>query len=186
MFYQIAELLLRVVFGFVAAVCLLRMLMQYQGVPLSQRSGNPLGPFIFAVTDWLVLPLRRLVPAIGRLDTASLLAAFIVVLVEHVLLWLLRGAYAGIGLVAFVAFFDLIRLMITGLTGLLIVYAVLSWVQAESVLASLLARVVSPMLRPIRRVVPLVGGIDLSPLVFLLVLQIAGIVLDNVQRALMA
>lgn len=186
MLYQIAALLLQVVFGFLAVVCLLRLFMQYQGISLSARAGNPLGPFIFATTDWLVLPLRKFVPAMGRLDTASLVAAFVVVLVERLLLWLLQGADGSLGLMVLVAFFDLLRLVITCASALVIVYAVLSWVQANSPVAALLARLVAPMLRPIRAVVPLVGGVDLSPLVLLVLLQIAGIVLDTVQRALMA
>lgn len=186
MFYQIAELLLQVVFGFLAVVCLLRLFMQYQGVSLSARAGNPLGPFIFAATNWLVLPLRKLIPALGRLDTASLVAAFLLVLAERLLLWLLQGAYGSLGLMVLVAFFDLLRLGITCVTVLLIVYAVMSWVQADSPMVALLARLVAPMLRPLRRVVPLVGGVDLSPLVLLVLLQILGIVLDTVQRALMA
>ncbi len=186
MFYQIAELLLQVVFGFLAVVCLLRLLMQYQGVSLSPRAGNPLGPFIFAATNWLVMPLRRVLPAMGRVDTSSLVAAFLLVLVERLLLWLLQGSYGSLGLMVLVAVFDLLRLMISCLTGLVIVYAVLSWVQSDSPVAALVARIVAPMLRPIRRMVPLVGGIDLSPLVFLVVLQVIGIVLNTVQRALMA
>jgi YggT family protein len=68
---------------------------------------------------------------------------------------------------------------------LVIVYAVLSWVQAGSPLASLVGRLVVPWLSPIRRVVPLVGGIDLSPLVLLVLLQVADIVLGGVAASLL-
>jgi YggT family protein len=68
-----------------------------------------------------------------------------------------------------------------------IVYAVLSWVPTRSVIADVMERLVSPLLSPIRRIVPLVGGVDLSPLVLLILLQIAAIVLGNLQAsALMA
>ena len=185
MFYQIAALLLQVAFGLVAGICLLRLYMQYQRIAMSARSGNPLGPFIFALTDWLILPLRKVIPPIGRLDMASLVGAFVVLLVQYILLWLLAGGQGGLATIPVLALFGLARLALTGLSGLVIVYAVLSWVQADSVLAGMVARLVAPMLQPIRRVLPLVGGIDLSPLVLLVLLQVAGIVLESLLGAML-
>lgn len=185
MFYQIAALLLQVAFGLVAGICLLRLYMQYQRIAMSARSGNPLGPFIFALTDWLILPLRKVIPPMGRLDMASLVGAFVVLLVQYFLLWLLVGGQGGLATIPVLALFGLARLALTGLSGLVIVYAVLSWVQADSVLAGMVARLVAPMLQPIRRVLPLVGGIDLSPLVLLVLLQVAGIVLESLLGALL-
>ena len=70
---------------------------------------------------------------------------------------------------------------VTGLTGLVIVYAVLSWVQTASVMADVVERLCAPPLTPIRRLVPLVGGVDLSPLALLVLLQVAAIVLGHLQ-----
>jgi YggT family protein len=186
MLYQIVSLLLEVSAGLVTGVCLLRLYMQYQRIPLSTRSGNPLGKFIFALTDWLVLPLRRVVPSLGRWDMSSLLAAFLVQLAQFCVLWLLTGMGAGLASVVALAAFGLVRMAISGLTGLVIVYAILTWVQTQSAMADLLERLVMPVLIPIRRVVPLVGGVDLSPLVLLLILQIAAIVLGAVQAEALA
>ena len=74
--------------------------------------------------------------------------------------------------VVLLALSGVVRLALSGLSVLVIVYAVLSWVQTHSPMMGLLARLVSPLLQPIRRVVPLVGGIDLSPLVLLVLLQV--------------
>jgi YggT family protein len=185
MLYQIVSLLLEVAAGLIAGVCLLRLYMQYQRIPMSARSGNPMGKFIFALTDWLVLPLRKVVPAVGRWDMASLVAAFLVQLAQFCVLWLLTGMAASLLSVVVLAAFGLVRMVISGLTGLVIVYAILSWVQTQSYLADLLERLVMPVLIPIRRVVPLVGGIDLSPLVLLVLLQIAAIVLGSVQASVL-
>ncbi|MCF8210732.1 MAG: YggT family protein [Rhodoferax sp.] len=184
--YQIVSLLLEVAAGLVAGVCLLRLYMQHQRIPMSARSGNPLAKFIFAMTDWLVLPLRRVVPAAGRWDLASLVAAFLVQLAEFMILWLLAGMASSLLSVVVLAAFGLVRMALSGLTGLVIVYAILSWVQTQSMVADLLERLVMPVLTPIRRVVPLVGGFDLSPLVLLVLLQIAGIVLGSVQAGVLA
>jgi YggT family protein len=181
MLYQIVSLLLEVATGVLAGACLLRLYMQYQRIPMSTRSGNPLGRFIFALTDWLVLPLRRIVPSVGAWDLASLVAAFLVQLAQFGLLWLLSGAGAGVVSVVLVALFGVARAGISGLTGLVIVYAILSWVQTQSNLSDLLERLVHPVLAPVRRWVPLVGGVDLSPLVLLLLLQIAAMVLGALQ-----
>ena len=179
--YQITSLLLEVAAGLLAGTCLLRLYMQYQRIPLSSRSGNPLGKFIFAATDWLVLPLRRVIPAAGRWDLSSLVAAYLVQLVEFLILWAISGMGGNVLTVGVLAAFGVVRLAISGLTVLVIVYAILSWVQTQSMMADLLERLVMPVMAPIRRIVPLVGGIDLSPLVLLLLLQIAGIVLGSVQ-----
>ena len=163
MLYQIISLLLEVVAGVLGGACLLRLYMQYQRIPMSARSGNPLGHFVFALTDWLVLPLRRGVPALGRVDTSSFIAAYLIELVQ------------------ILAAFGLLRLAISGMTGIVIVYAVLSWVPTQSGMSDVIGRLCAPPLTPIRRVLPLVGGIDLSPLVLLLLLQIASIVLGHLQ-----
>ncbi len=181
MLYQIISLLLEVVTGVVGGSCLLRLYMQHQRIPMSARSGNPLGRFVFALTDWLVLPLRRVLPAVGAWDTASLVSAYLLQLAQFMLLWLLAGAADGLFAVPILAGFGLVRLAISGLTGLLIVYAVLSWVQTASVMADVVERLCAPPLTPIRRLVPLVGGVDLSPLVLLVLLQVAAIVLGHLQ-----
>jgi YggT family protein len=185
MLYQITSLLLEVAAGLIAGTCLLRLYMQYQRIPMSVRSGNPLAKFIFALTDWLVLPLRRVIPAVGRWDLASLVGAFLIQLAQFLILWALTGMGANLLSVVVLAGFGLVRMAISGMTGLVIIYAILSWVQTQSVAADFLERLVMPLLIPIRRVVPLVGGIDLSPLVLLLLLQIGAIVLGSVQAAVL-
>ena len=180
MFYQIISLLLEVATAVLAGACLLRLYMQYQRIAMSARSGNPLGGFVFALTNWLVLPLRRVLPAIGRLDTSSLVAAYLFELLQFGLLWLLSGVSGNLYAVPIQAFFGLLHLIISGLSGLVIVYAVLSWMPTKSVLSEVIERLCAPLLTPIRRLLPLVGGIDLSPLVLLLLLQIASILLLGV------
>lgn len=181
MINQIVSLLLEVVVGLLTGTCLLRLYMQQQRIPMSARSGNPMGPFIFALTDWLVLPLRRVFPAIGSWDTASLVAAFLLQLAEFSLVWVLAGGSGNLVSVLVLALFGVVRMTISGFTALVIVYSILSWVQTRSYLSDLLERLIAPVLTPIRRMVPLVGGVDLSPLVLLVLLQIAAIVLGEIQ-----
>ncbi len=181
MFYEILSFLLNVVAGLVTGACLLRFYMQLQRVPFS----NPVGRLVFALSDWLVLPLRRVLPAAGGIDWASLVGAFLVQLAQLLILWLLGGMGPGVVWLIWLAAFGVARVAVSGLMGLLIVYAVLSWVQARSLIGDVVARLCEPLLRPIRRVVPLLGGVDLSPLVALILLQVLTIVLGHIQGAVM-
>jgi YggT family protein len=183
MLFQIVSLLLEVAASVLGGACLLRLYMQQQRIPMSASSGNPLGRFIFVLTDWIVLPLRRVLPALGRWDLASLVAAWLIELAQFSVLWLLQGVAYSYVAVLVLACFGVLRMVIAGMTGLVIIYAVLSWVQARSAMADLIDRLVVPLLAPIRRFMPLLGGIDLSPLVLLVLLQIAGIVLGYLQGA---
>ena len=181
MLYQIVSFLLDVVAGLLGGACLLRIYMQWQRVPFN----NPVGRLVFALSDWMVLPLRRVVPPLGRWDGASLLAALLVVLSQYGILWLLLGMGDGWVGLPVRALFGLARMAIMGLIGLLIVYAVMSWVQAHSPISHVIARLCEPVLRPVRRIIPLVGGIDLSPLVLLVLLQVAQMVLGHLQAGVL-
>ena len=182
MLYQIASFLLDVVGGLLTGACLLRLYMQWQRVQFS----NPVGGLVFALTDWLIMPLRRVIPPVGRWDVSSLVAAMLVQLVQYALLTLLLGAGSAWAWLPWLALFGLLRVAVSGLIGLLIVYAVLSWIQGgRSPLADVIARLCEPVLRPFRRVIPLMGGFDLSPLVALVVLQVAMIVLGHLQASVM-
>ena len=152
--------------GLLTGACLLRLYMQLQRIPFA----NPVGQLVFALTDWLVMPLRRVIPPAGRWDLSSLVAALLLQAAQYLLLWLFFGGVVPVA-----------ALVLSGLTGLLIVYALLSWVQTRSPIAGVIERLSEPLLRPLRRVVPLVGGLDLAPLVALVLLQVAMIVLGHLQ-----
>ena len=179
MFLQIISFLLDVAAGLLGGACLLRLYMQHQRIPF----GNPVGRFVFALTDWIVLPLRKVLPGYKRWDFASLVAAYLFELAQFGILALMIGR--GGALVPVLALFGLVRLVISGVTGLVIVYAILSWVNADSPMTDVIDRLAAPLLRPFRRMIPLVGGFDLSPLALLILLQVLAIVVANLQDALL-
>jgi YggT family protein len=179
MAYEIISFLLEVAAGLLAGACLLRLYMQYQRIPF----GNPVGRFVFALTDWIVLPLRKVLPSVGKWDTASIVAALLVELARYFILWLLVGRLWPVAAIFIVAAFGVLRLALYSLMMLMIVYAVLSWVRADSPVADVVDRLCAPLLRPLRRRMPLVGGIDLSPLVFMVAVQVVLIVLGSMQQA---
>lgn len=181
MIYQMLSMVLDVIAGLVAGTCLLRLAMQAQRIPFNQ----PLGRFVFAMTDWIVLPLRKVIPPQSRWDLSSLAAAWLVKMLQYLLLWLLAGGHGQLGLLPLVSLVGLLQLWVSALSALVLVYALMSWVQPGSPMFYTTERLAQPWLAPVRRVVPLIGGVDLSALVLLLVLQLVGMVLAGLQASWM-
>ena len=138
---------------------------------------NPLTDFIVALTDWIVKPMRRIIPGVLKLDLASLIVAWIALACLALFAFVLRG-YASVlhplfwpGLFSF-AFVAGIKLSLYLLIGVLIVQAVLSWVSPHHPVAPFFEALTRPFLKHFRRFIPTVGGIDLSPLVLLVICQL--------------
>jgi len=186
MIFHILSLLINIFASLVAGAALLRAYLQYHYIPLSTRSGNPFAPLIFALTNWIVLPLRRIIPAVGRVDTSSVLASLMVIAFKTIA-YALMGIMSTLPLViAIDTGFEFFSLILSCLSSLLLAYVVLSWVQRNSPLFDLLSRMVIPILAPIRQRIKTLGGMDWSVLVVFLLLQIANIVLVDVHSSLIA
>ena len=181
MIVQMLSLVLDVIAGLVAGICLLRLAMQAQRIPFNQ----PLGQFVFAMTDWIVMPLRKVIPPWSRWDLSSLVAAWLIKALQFFLLWLVAGGRGQLGLLPLVSLVGVLQLVVSAVSALVLVYALLSWVQPGSYFFHLADRLVKPWLDPVRRWVPLIGGVDLAPLVLLLVLQLAGMLLAGLQASWM-
>jgi len=117
----------------------------------------------------------------GRLDTSSLAAAWLMKLSHVTAMWVLGGTQAAFVGVLIASLFGVLHWLVSGLSAIILLYAILSWVQPNSGSMMLLSRIVEPWLAPIRNAIPQPGGIDLSPLVLLVVLQIAGMLLAGLQ-----
>jgi YggT family protein len=136
---------------------------------------NQLSQAVIRMTNPLVLPLRRILPPIGKIDTASLVALIIVQIAATATLWLLRpfpGVFTPIQFIQ-VAALDLLLVVLHFYFFVLLLYVVLSWVApgTYSPGAALISSLCEPLLRPIRRVIPPFGGIDLSALFLMIGLQ---------------
>jgi YggT family protein len=182
MLYQIVYFLLDVAIGLVVGACLLRVYMQYQRVPFD----NPIGHMVFALSNWIVLPVRRVMRPTGRLDLPVLLIAYVLTLCKYLFAWLVVGAGWNAAMPLVMAAFDLLRTTVYGFMGLMLVYVVLSWVQVRPGMGYVVERLCEPPLRPLRRVVPLLNGLDLSPLVLMVALQVVLMVLDRLQALALA
>jgi len=142
---------------------------------------NPIGEAVLKVTDPLVLPLRRLFKPVGRIDVAAVVALVLVQLLATVLLLGLGGVGAlALPVVVLHALRSLLDLTLQFFTVCLLIYVVLSWVAPDlrNPAVQLLGRVCEPVLRPVRRLLPPLGGLDLSPLLVLIALQALRITLN--------
>jgi YggT family protein len=179
MVFQLVSLVLDVVAGLVAGTCLLRFLMQWQRISFHQ----PLGRFVFSMTDWLILPLRKVIPAWSSWDLSSLVGAWLIVMLQHLLLWLLSGGHGPVALLPWIGLIGLAQLVISALSALVLVLAIMSWVNPSSPMYGITVRLCDPFLKPFQRVVPLIGGVDLSPIALLLFLQILAMVLAGLKSS---
>jgi YggT family protein len=134
---------------------------------------NPIGQAVMKVTDPLVMPLRRVLPPAGRVDLASIAALVIVQVAGALLLRLAAGGGFDFGGAVVQGVFNLLHTILQFYTVAIIVYALLSWVApgTYSPANQFLSRICEPLLAPVRRVIPPLGGLDLSALFVLIALQ---------------
>ena len=173
---EIYKLLLSTVAGLLGSVLLLRIYLAWLRVSRS----NPLTIFCIALTEWLVGPLRRALPVRGRFDVAALAAALAVAFAFVFLMAIVR--YNGVW--HWYLFFPSMLLLVLHWVlylamFLVIANAVLSMVNPHAPLAPIFDVLTRPILAPLRRLLPPIGGFDLSPLLLIVLVQIALLVLDQ-------
>ena len=185
MLLEIANLLSEIAITVIGGACLLRCYLQYLKFNLSPHSGNPIGLYLMPLTNWLVMPLRKIIPSVGRIDSACIVGAYSIVLAKVFLIGLLLGTVPPIISLLIGSVLELIGLVLSILVVLIIANVVLSWVGRGSPTQYMLSEILNPMLAPIKRILPSMGPLDLSPLILLVLIQIAQIVLSNIARALL-
>ncbi|HFN3492136.1 TPA: YggT family protein [Proteus mirabilis] len=134
---------------------------------------NPFSQFVVKITQPVVRPLRRIIPSIGSIDTASVILAYVLVLLEIILPSYLSGAGGAIpfSLVLPFAFIELLTAAGKIIFWMIIIRAILSWVsQGRNPIDHLLFQLTEPLMAPIRRVIPAMGGLDFSAMIVILIL----------------
>lgn len=171
---QAGLFLLDALISFFTFLLLLRFFLQAFRVSFR----NQLGSFVVQLTNWLVMPLRKILPGFLGLDLASLLPAYLLQVLLLIAVISLRGggnlpaADTLIALVLWQGVLATVRFSIYLLIGALFLQAILSWVSPYSPLAQPVSQLTSPFLRPIQRIVPPIAAIDLSPLIAILLAQL--------------
>ena len=173
MLSQALAFVIDALFSLFILAALVRFWMQAFGAP----ARNPIAQFTMALTDFAVKPLRRVIPGVFRLDMASLVVALAFEFLLQFLLFLIAGGnpaeHPGVfPVLLFLAFVKLIRLSIYVFMGAVIIQAVLSWVSPHHPVGPFFTALTRPFLRPFQRAVPTVGGVDITPVLVLILFQL--------------
>ncbi len=169
--------LIQTVFGFYILAVMLRFLLQCVRADFY----NPLVQFLVRITNPLLLPLRRIVPGYRGLDLASVILAFALQLVEVLLITLLLGQTAGVGGLLLLTVAELLKLLINIYLWGVVIQAVLSWINPDPYhpAARVLAQLTAPVLRPARKLLPPISGVDLSPMLVVVALVFISLLLQD-------
>ncbi len=169
--------LIQTVFGFYILAVMLRFLLQCVRADFY----NPLVQFLVRITNPPLLPLRRIVPGYRGLDLASVVLAFALQAIEVVLIALLLGQSASVGGLLLLTVAELLKLLINIYLWGVVIQAVLSWFNPDPrhPAARVLAQLTAPVLRPARRLLPPISGVDLSPLLVVVALIFISLLLQD-------
>ncbi len=143
---------------------------------------NPFSQFIVKATQPVLKPLRRMIPSVGSIDLATILFAYVLCVLKFTVLMLVAsgGAMAFTSYFLFLGLISLVKAAGGLLFWVLIIRAILSWVsQGRSPIEYLFYQITEPLLAPVRRILPELGGIDLSVLVVFIALQFANFLMGD-------
>lgn len=167
--------LINTVFDLYLFVLVIRLMLAYVGA----NYFDPLTQFVIRLTDFLVKPLKRVMPNFRGIEFATL---FLIILIDVIKFTLISafsfGAPKFSGIVI-LAFADCLRMILQILFYGILLQAILSWIQPGSQMNRVLYQITSPIMNPMRRVIPLINGIDISPIPALILLQLIIIIVVN-------
>lgn len=170
------QLLVQVIFGALIGLVLLRVLLQL----VRANFYNPICQFLYKLTNPVLMPLRRVIPAVRGIDSAGILLAWLLTALKLYLIFALMGQSLGMVGLALMAVADLIGSVLMIYVVLLIVRIVLSFIGNGGnyhPAVPLVFGLTEPLLKPIRRVLPAPGGLDFSPMLAWLAIALARILI---------
>ena len=169
--------LVQTLFGFYILAVMLRFLLQWVRADFY----NPLVQFLVLITNPVLRPLRSIIPGYRGLDFASLVLALTLQFTELLLITALLNRSPDIVALLLLAIVELLKLLINIYLWGIIIQAIMSWFNPDPYhpAARLLAQLTAPLLRPARRVIPPIGGIDLSPMLIVVALVFISLLLQD-------
>jgi YggT family protein len=170
-FANAGQILVNFAFGALITLVVLRVLLQI----VRANFYNPVCQFLYKLTNPVLMPLRRVIPAWRTVDLAALLLAWLLSAIKLALMYALLGQRLGLAGLAVMALADLVDFVLVLYLGLILLRAVLSFVSVDRAnpIVPLVYQLTEPLLRPVRLKLPPLAGLDLSPMVVLLVIVLA-------------
>jgi YggT family protein len=170
-FANAGVILVEVIFGLAVTLFVVRVLLQL----VRANFHNPVCQFFYKATNPVLMPLRKVLPPWRGLDLAACLIALLLECVKVWLLWALLGVVLNLPATLVLGFADLVSFVLMLYFGLMLVGVILSWIPQSGYhpIVPLITQLTAPVLRPIRRVLPILGGFDLSTMVAMVGILIA-------------
>jgi YggT family protein len=178
---DIAMLLINTVVSIYLLLVLLRFMLQLAKADFY----NPISQFIVKATNPILIPMRRAIPGFGGIDVSSLLLAIIVQLIGVVLVMLLTGSGIDPLKVVIWSVLLVVGLVLNIYFWGLIIIVISSWIAPNSYNPALVlvSQILDPVVKPVRKMMPDMGGLDLSPIVIFITIQILKIALNHAMVA---
>lgn len=176
--HNVTLFLVNIFFSLCIFVILLRILLQF----FRANINNPICQMIAKISNPVVLPLRKILPRVSFIDIASIIIFFLVEIIKFTTLGFIQNISIGLMPCIIMSITDMLLQTIDMLFYAIIIRVILSWIQSPNTyqLAEVVYVITEPMLSRIRRVIPLIAGLDLSPLVAFVLLKVISIVILSV------
>lgn len=175
-FSDVGALLIQIIFGFVILAIMLRYLLQ----AVHADFHNPIAQIIYRLTNPIIAPFQFM-PRFRSVDLSSILLMFLLQYVMLILLNLVTGSSPLLVINLVKAPFDLMHLLLNIYLFSIIVMVVVSWIQPGSYnpIVALINQIIHPIMEPVRRRIPPLGGLDLSPMVVIILIMIAKLAVSH-------
>ncbi|MCK4951720.1 MAG: YggT family protein [Gammaproteobacteria bacterium] len=182
-FTEAGVFLINVIFGFYILMVMLRFMLQIVRADFH----NPVSQFLVKITSPALKPLRRFIPGVAGIDMSAIVLLLGLKFIEQLLTFLLMGSGIHIGALILISVTGLISLALYIYIIGIFVQVIFSWIQpgASNPIIILLYQLTEPVMRPVRRLLPPISGLDLSPLLAIIVLQLIVMAIPHLQRTML-
>jgi len=167
-------------FEFYVLILIIRLVLAWAGAD----NYHPVTRFVVNATSFFIKPLKKILPDFHGVEISTLVAIILVEFIKYLILTLLSYGMPNLLGTLIQAFADSLRLMLEALSIALFIQLVLGWLQPGSSVHQILTKFTSPIMRPIQRIIPPIGGVDISPIPVIIILQLLVIVIVNPLAAL--
>jgi len=167
--------LISCVFDFYIMVLFVRLILAWGNADYH----HPLTQFVVKLTNFIIKPMKKYIPDFRGIETATIILILLVVLLKYLVLTLLTYGMPNLGGLLILTIGDTLRLLLETLSIALILLAILSWMQPQSPVYLILNKLTAPITRPLQRLIPLIAGVDITPLVAIVILQLLVILIAN-------
>lgn len=165
--------LIQTVFDIYLFVLIIRLILAW----VSADYANSVTQFIVKLTSPVVKPLRRYIRDIGKLETATVVLILLIELIKYAFISALSFGFPNLFGLLLIGIADALQLLLQTFTYAILIQAIMSWIQPGSQMNNLLYQFTSPIMQPLQRYIPLVGGVDITPIPAIILLQLLSIIL---------